>query len=250
MALFGHSGSDGTWAWVWPERDLMVLYFTQSRGQGTGIGLEGDLYRLFIDPSAAPATAEVPEDLKPYLGSYVASSGPLMFRPFEILVQNGKLAVNVPEQIVVELLDPDEEGLWRLALDPSIAVSFIRDDAGDVIALNWHQGGQVFEVPRGEMPEEEPLDVAAVEKYLGMYERPEQPDAEPVEVLIHNGHLAMKVPEAMVILELFPPDADGRWIMRLNPSVAISFQEDEAGNVISFTSHAPGEDVIRPRLQD
>jgi CubicO group peptidase (beta-lactamase class C family) len=249
MALFGHSGSDGTWAWAWPERDLMVFYFTQSRGQGTGIGLEGDLYRLFVDPDAQLATDEIPEDLQPYLGSYVATSGPLMYRPFEILVQNGKLAVNVPEQIVVELLDPDEEGLWRLALDPSIAVSFIQDDAGDVIALNWHQGGEVFEVPRGEMPQEPPLDVAAVEKYLGLYDRPEEPDADPVEVLIHNGHLAVKVPEAMVILELFPPDAEGRWIMRLNPSVSISFQEDEAGSVISFTSHTPDENVVRPRLE-
>ena len=250
MALFGHSGSDGTWAWAWPDRDLMVFYFTQSRGQGTGIGLEGDLYRLLIDPNAEPATADVPDVLKPYLGSYVATTGPLMFRPFEILVQNGKLAVNVPEQIVIELLEPDEDGLWRLALDPSIAVSFIEDEAGDVIAMNWHQGGEVFEVPRGEMPEEPPLDMASVEKYLGLYDRPEEPDADPVEVLVHNGHLALKVPEAMVILELFPPDAEGRWIMRLNPSVSVSFQEDDEGNVISFTSHAPDEDVVRPRAQE
>jgi len=250
MALFGHSGSDGTWAWAWPEQDLMVFYFTQSRGQGTGIGLEGDLYRLFIDPSAELATDEIPDELKPYLGSYVATTGPLMFRPFEILVRNGKLAVNVPEQIVIDLLEPDEEGLWRLTLEPSIAISFIQDEEGDVIALNWHQGGEVFEVPRGEMPEEPPLDVAAVQKYLGLYDRPEEPDAGPVEVLIHNGHLAVKIPEAMVILELFPPDAEGRWIMRLNPSLAISFQEDEAGNVVSFTSHTPEEDVVRPRLQE
>lgn len=250
MALFGHSGSDGTWAWAWPDRDLMVFYFTQSRGQGTGIGLEGDLHRLLIDPSAVATTEEIPDDLKPYLGSYVATTGPLMFRPFEILVQNSKLAVNVPEQIVIELLEPDEEGLWRLALEPSVAISFIQDEAGDVIALNWHQGGEVFEIPRGEMPQEPPLDVATVEKYLGLYERPEEPDSGPVEVLIHNGHLAVKIPEVTVILELFPPDAEGRWIMRLNPSVAISFQEDEAGNVISFTAHTPEDEAVRPRLQD
>ncbi|MCA9870286.1 MAG: serine hydrolase, partial [Anaerolineae bacterium] len=157
MALFGHSGSDGTWAWAWPDRDLMVLYFTQSRGQATGIGLEGDLYRLLIDPNAEAVAVETPDDLKPYLGSYVATTGPLMYRPFEILVQNGKLAVNVPEQIVIELLEPDDEGLWRLALEPSIAISFVQNEAGDVVALNWYQGGQVFEIPRGEMPEEPPL---------------------------------------------------------------------------------------------
>ncbi|MCB9153837.1 MAG: hypothetical protein H6649_07255 [Caldilineae bacterium] len=250
MALFGHSGSDGTWAWAWPDRDLMVLYFTQSRGQATGIGLEGDLYRLLIDPNAEAVAVETPDDLKPYLGSYVATTGPLMYRPFEILVQNGKLAVNVPEQIVIELLEPDDEGLWRLALEPSIAISFVQNEAGDVVALNWYQGGQVFEIPRGEMPEEPPLDLATVKKYLGLYDRPEDPDAGPVEVLIHNGHLAVQVPEAMVVLDLFPPDADGRWIMRLNPSVSVSFQEDEAGNVVSFTSHAPGEDVVRPRVQE
>ena len=89
-----------------------------------------------------------------------------------------------------------------------------------------------------------------MEKYLGLYERPEEPDGGPVEVLIHNGHLAVKIPEVTVILELFPPDAEGRWIMRLNPSVAISFQEDEAGDVISFTAHTPEEEAVRPRLQE
>jgi len=40
---FGHSGSDGTYAWAFPEDDLMILYFTQSRGQRTRLRLE----RLF-----------------------------------------------------------------------------------------------------------------------------------------------------------------------------------------------------------
>ncbi len=35
VVVFGHSGSDGTYAWVWPAEDLMVLYFTQSRGSVT-----------------------------------------------------------------------------------------------------------------------------------------------------------------------------------------------------------------------
>ena len=32
LPVFGHSGSDGTLALVFPERDLVVCYFTQSRG--------------------------------------------------------------------------------------------------------------------------------------------------------------------------------------------------------------------------
>lgn len=37
---FGHSGSDGTYACCVPEQDLMIFYFTQSRGQKTRLRLE------------------------------------------------------------------------------------------------------------------------------------------------------------------------------------------------------------------
>lgn len=35
LRVFGHDGSDGTWAMAIPELDLMVLYFSQSRDGGT-----------------------------------------------------------------------------------------------------------------------------------------------------------------------------------------------------------------------
>jgi len=34
--IFGHSGSDGTYAYAIPHLDILVLYFTQSRGNNTG----------------------------------------------------------------------------------------------------------------------------------------------------------------------------------------------------------------------
>ncbi len=246
MALFGHSGSDGTWAWAWPDRDLMVLYLTQSRGQGTGIALEDAIDHLLIHPDREEV--ELPDELKPYLGTYTALTGPLMYKEFEIVVQNGQLAVNLPDQIVVALEDPDEEGLWRLSIDPSVAISFVEDQAGQVTALQVHQAGEVFDVPRGTAPEEPPLDLGAVEKYLGKYERPEEEGSDPVEVLIHNGHLGIKTPEVAVVLELYPPDEAGKWTLRLNPTVSISFQEDDEGNVVSFTAHAPEGDFLRPRV--
>jgi CubicO group peptidase (beta-lactamase class C family) len=245
MALFGHSGSDGTWAWAWPDRDLMVLYFTQSRGQGTGIALENELDRLLIHPDRQ--AAELPEELKPYLGTYTALSGPLMYKEFQILVQNGRLAVNLPEQIVVPLQDPDEKGLWKLTLAPSVAVSFVRDAAGQVTALQWHEAGQVFDLPRGSTPQEPPLDLGAAQKYLGQYQRPE--DGVTVEVVMYNGHLSVKTPEVAAVLELYPPNEKGQWQFRLNPAVSISFQEDKEGNVISFTAHTPQGDFVRPRVK-
>jgi CubicO group peptidase (beta-lactamase class C family) len=46
---FGHSGSDGTYAYAWPEQDLVVLYMTQSRGNRT---------RLLLEPLFAQLAAE------------------------------------------------------------------------------------------------------------------------------------------------------------------------------------------------
>lgn len=52
VTVFGHSGSDGTYAWVWPRQDLMVLYFTQSRGSTTMTRMEAVLDSLLGRPIA------------------------------------------------------------------------------------------------------------------------------------------------------------------------------------------------------
>jgi len=48
-ATFGHGGSDGTQAWVWPDRDLMVLLFTQSRATTVLADFESALQHLLLD---------------------------------------------------------------------------------------------------------------------------------------------------------------------------------------------------------
>ena len=80
--VFGHGGSDGTWAWAFPEEDLIILYFTQSRGQATGISLEGDIDRLLLHPGRHKDAG--PNELEPFLGTYF--DGPSRF---EILVRGG-----------------------------------------------------------------------------------------------------------------------------------------------------------------
>ncbi len=58
--LFGHDGSDGTHAWAWPELDLMVLFFTQSRGTLAGLSLTATLQKLLVDQELegpSPATS-------------------------------------------------------------------------------------------------------------------------------------------------------------------------------------------------
>ena len=53
VVAFGHNGSDGTFAYAFPELDLMVFYFTQSRQQRTGATFERTLQEELLAPLAA-----------------------------------------------------------------------------------------------------------------------------------------------------------------------------------------------------
>jgi hypothetical protein len=245
---FGHGGSDGTAAWVWPERDLMVLYFTQSRGGATVIRFEESIDSLLIHPGDGDGAAQVPEELKPYLGTYTGQSGPVRYQEYTIVVRGGHLAVDIPQGLIVDLEKADEEGKWYFTMDPNIEVSFERDEAGNVVAMRMHFPDETFDLPRGTAPPEPELDLEAVEKYLGSYRLEE--DGSTVEIVMHNGHLAIEVPGTGVPLGLYAPDEEGKWAMRLNPAVSISFQESADGQVKSFTSHTPEGDFIRPRVQE
>ncbi len=75
VVVIGHSGSDGTYGWAWPEHDLIVLFFTQSRGGASGITLESEIDRLFLHPELEEINARAREQYAPYLGTYVANSG-------------------------------------------------------------------------------------------------------------------------------------------------------------------------------
>ncbi len=245
--LFGHTGIDGTWAWAWPERDLIVLYFTQSRGQATGVRLEAEINRLLIHPGAEEEVADVPEPFKPYLGVYTARSGPLRNQEFTVLVQNGNLAVDIPNQIVVELYPPDERGLWRFTVDPTIAVSFERDDAGEVSGMRIYVDGDITELSKGSAPPEPELDLEAVQGYLGSYR--DEAFERDVQVIIHNNHLAIKAPESSVVRELYPPDEEGKWYVRLDPTLAVSFNASDDGRIESLTVHTPDGDYVWPRVE-
>ncbi len=248
VEVIGHSGSDGTYAWMWPKLDLMILYFTQSRGGTSGIKLEPKIDELLIHLELVEINDRAREQYAKYLGSYTANFGSFRNTEFVVTVQNGGLAVDIPNQLVFELEEPDEEGKWRFKLLDDVAVSFKLDDAGNVTAMMLHEAGYVFELPRGPPPEEEgyPEDMV---KYVGVYET-EEPNVT-MRVVIHDGRLALVIPGQPVELELYPPDEEGRWYLRVNPTVAVSFSEADDGGIDSLTLHIPdGTSYTRKRIGD
>ncbi len=248
--IIGHSGSDGTIAWAWPKRDLMILYFTQSRGGSTALRLEGAIDRLLIAPEAHAGRAEVPEELEQYLGTYVADWANHMKEEFVVEFEGEKLFLDVPSQMRFELVADESGERWTFAIAPVISLWFERDEEGAVDCLRIQQGEMVFEAPRKGTPHEREIAEAnrvkpeVVGKYLGQYHDPET--EEDVEVLIDGDYLAIRASEQLFHLWKVP--GQEVWVARESPLVSVSFQEEE-GQVVSFTRHGPGgAELVLPRV--
>ncbi|MHC4209592.1 MAG: serine hydrolase domain-containing protein [Planctomycetota bacterium] len=249
---FGHNGSDGTWAYAWPDHDLMLLYFTQSRGQATGTRLEEVIDRLLINPGGPAPESEVPEMYKPYLGIYLANFGAFNNEEFTVKVRNGHLAVDIPSQLVFELRDADEQGRWHFMMTEDVAVSFERGADGTIDLMKIHQGGMTFEVPRkgtaraAEMAKALEIPEADVGHLIGWYYHPER-DVN-IEVLWRDSRLWLIVP-GLPDLELLPPDDENRWAIRLQPVVLFTFDKGDDGAIASITRWVGEATLVMPRVE-
>ena len=193
-----------------------------------------------------PAGGETTENYDDYLGRYIANFGLFKDTIFTVLVQNGRLAVDVPGQMVYELKEPDEEGKWYFAVTDQIAVSFDRDEAGDVTGMKMYQAGLTFELPREgvEIPAEIPLE--ELQKYLGSYRLEEA--GVTLEVLIQNNRLAVDIPGEMAY-ELYPPDEQGLRYFRATPEISVRFNETPEGQVESLSMFQGGQEIIALKVE-
>ena len=142
LVAFGHSGSDGTWAYAWPEHDLMVLYYTQSRGNLTGLELEAAIDGLLLGgtgsaPSAHSLTSEM---AAPYLGLYWLEPRQ---RPMIVVLDKDRLALEIPWQGLVELKKASEENVWSFVAGPENSVKFHRDGNGRATAFDLRRASPV-----------------------------------------------------------------------------------------------------------
>jgi len=194
------------------------------------------------DTDAADAT----EEYEPYLGKYIANFGQFEDTEFTVLIQNDRLAVDIPDQQIFELKDPDEEGKWYFMISNEIALSFERDNTGNVTAMKLHQAGYVFELPREgvEIAPEIPLE--ELQKYLGSYHSEEL--GVTVEVLIQNNRLAVDWPGELVY-EMYPPDEEGIWVFRVSEDFTLRFNETPDGRIESLTYYQAGEEFLMPRVE-
>jgi len=86
-------------------------------------------------------------------------------------------------------------------------------------------------------------------RYVGEYQT-EDPNTT-MKVVIVDGRLALDLPGQPIPLELYPPDDEGIWYLRVNPTVAVSFNEGEDAKIDSLNFHLPdGTALTRQRIDN
>ena len=253
MRVFGHSGSDGTIAWAWPDRDLIIQYYTQSRGGLSTLRLEADVNRLIINPGETESE-EIPERYREFLGTYMANFAAFENEAFEVLVKNGKLHLDIPSQLVFELVDAGDDGLWAFKIAPEqIQIEFERDESGTVVQFRLNQGPASFVIPRKgtKLAEEQgrvivvsPEEMAAL---VGNYYDNESDRV--IEVFVGDDGVLNVRAEANMVLQLRPTPERVLWQIRQAPGVQLSFQRDESGKVISMTRHVGEQTLVMERQE-
>ena len=186
------------------------------------------------------ASAEIPEHLQPYIGTYNATFDSSVY---SVVVKGGGLALDVPGQTVYELKDPDEAGRWAFVLSGDLAVSFVSDDAGVVTSLILYQSGLALEfLKEGFQPEVE-VSAERASELVGGYTDPDSGNA--TEVLHQNGRLAVRIDNRMT-LELHLPGTEGLWRARATDQIAVRFEMDSLGNTVGLEMmRGPGKTSFR-----
>ncbi|GJM23301.1 MAG: hypothetical protein DHS20C15_32160 [Planctomycetota bacterium] len=127
-ALFGHSGSDGTHAWAWPERDLMVLFFTQSRGTLAGLEFESALQQLLLDGDIEAhreqraARESASTDLQAYEGLYWDETNDRAY--YVVRLDGDQLLIERPGAFSSALLPTATRGHFSVAKEPTRILEF------------------------------------------------------------------------------------------------------------------------------
>lgn len=116
--VFGHNGSDGTYAWAWPEEDLIVLFFTQSRGTTAGVGLESVIDRLIFKNDVEgyrqdrSAKLEARKMLHQFEGLYWDEDAEDAY--YVVSEDKGKLIFERPGRLRQPLTSDTEKGTFKI----------------------------------------------------------------------------------------------------------------------------------------
>lgn len=149
IVAFGHTGSDGTYAYAFPNEELVVCYLTQTRGNETGQRFEAALSHLFLAPDEAEFTALLEpvqaRGLEEFTGLYAREGR--VDALAAIVDLDGVLMFEFPGRMMLRLRPTDDRDRWIPERMPNDAIQF-RRESGRVVGLATIRSGRVDEAVR------------------------------------------------------------------------------------------------------
>ena len=146
LVAFGHNGSDGTYAWAFPGENALCMYFTQSRGNSTGIQVEEALAGVFLGEPFDPNLAAPPAE--DYLGYYWEGENDL----YRAVVRDGSgIGLEISGKSVLPL-DFAGDDRWKIASNPSEVLAFQRSGDGVVDGYKVEDHSEFRFVPAADLP--------------------------------------------------------------------------------------------------
>ncbi len=233
-AIFGHGGSDGTMAWVWPGQDLMILLFTQNRGLRVAHAFEREIDDIIFNPS--------PEEISPArLKTFDRCTGTFALKDqpselFTVTRQEGKLRVLTPRGSVVELLSPDRDGIWRFSSFPIQGILFseaVPDRAMHMWIVDRLHLRKIDPGASGAATQAAP----ELGEYIGSYVLAAGGDRKaPVFSFVPEGNSLLIEAKGGDRNKLKLPDRQGRWYLTERPGDYVVFERNPEGKVVGCTA--------------
>ncbi|MEM7305630.1 MAG: serine hydrolase domain-containing protein [Planctomycetota bacterium] len=131
--------------WYFALTDTIALSFDVEDGRANVMTFHQSGLDLECPREGWEYPAEIPlDELERFLGRYEAS---MHDGDFEVVIRNNHLGVDIPHQMVMELLPPDDDGYRVARIADRLRVRFNETD-GRVSSLTFVDGEAVFECPR------------------------------------------------------------------------------------------------------
>jgi len=182
-------------------------------------------YRLG-DGIANSVNIEIPERYESLIGCYTHLKNG---KEFKILYQDGCLAVDIPDKMVLALDDPDENGLWYPKMTRQINFSFLNGQDGKVNKMKLQQ---LIPVPRkselDQPSEDTPENLLA---FTGIYFLPQASAEFKVYYVDEDLVLSDAFSKKEVILQ--PSDEFGKWTDGTTKR-EFFFEKGEEGEITSL----------------
>lgn len=163
VEAFGHGGSDGTIAWMWPKRDLIVMYFTQSRGGMSSISFGREVDRILFRGELEDRPGASPGDLARLSGVYL-NDVKKRYWAFWPAADGKKLRTEIQGRTVFDMVPSSQPSTWQAEMNPSLRATFEGESGAPPRAIVVDTGREQARLTRVERTADLPSIDAVVER--------------------------------------------------------------------------------------